>query len=85
MITAQDPFRLIPTARRCSNVFALWNNRDSDMIQGLARKCGITAEKLVALFREHCSRIIDSIWIDMTPGSPALFRKNNFQILNIRD
>ena len=83
ILTAQDPFRLIPSVRRCANVFVMWNNHDGDMIKRLARKCGMTPEKLVKLFEEHCQEAHDCIWIDSTAGSPAPIRKNGFQRLRL--
>ena len=83
MLTAQDPFRLLPTVRRCSNVFVMWNNHDGDMIQALARKCGVDPSKLLKLFHQHCQGPHNSIWLDMTPGTPAPLRKNGFQILTL--
>ena len=44
VLTAQDPFRILPTVRRCTNVFILWNNHDGDMVRALSRKTGLTAE-----------------------------------------
>ena len=83
ILTAQDPFRLLPTVRRCANVFVMWNNHDGDMIQRLARKCGMTSKKLLDLFHEHCEEPHDCIWLDFTTGSPAPIRKNGFQPLHV--
>jgi len=79
MLTAQDPFRILPTVRRCANVFVLWNNHDGDMVQTLARKCGLAPSQLLRMFRQHCRDGHDSIWLDFTSHSPAPFRKNGFQ------
>ena len=79
ILTAQDPFRIIPSVRRCSNVFVLWNNHDMDMIKTLARKTGVPAETLQQILEEQCQGAHDSIWLDFTPDSPAPFRKNGYE------
>jgi len=79
ILTAQDPFRILPTVRRCMNVFVLWNNHDTDMIRSLARKVNSSAEKLKILIKEQLRRPHDSLWLDFTPNSPAPIRKNGFE------
>ena len=83
ILTAQDPFRILPTVRRCSNVFVLWNNHDKDMIYTLARKTGLPAKRLQDTLRTQCRGPHDSLWVDLTPGSPARFRKNGYQRLTL--
>jgi len=79
MLTAQDPFRIIPSVRRCSNVFVLWNNNDMDMIKTLARKMGVSAERLMHVLEQQCQGAHDSFWLDFTPNSPAPYRKNGYE------
>ena len=79
MLTAQDPFRIPPTVRRCMNVFVLWNHHDGDMLRTLARKTGKSEEVLEKVLRTHCQDPHDSVWIDRTPDSPAPFRKNGYE------
>ena len=79
MVTAQDPFRLLPAVRRCMNVFVLWNNHDQDMLRTLARKTGKSEDILKHVFTTHCREPHDSVWIDLTPHSPAPFRKNGYE------
>ena len=81
MVTAQDPFRILPTVRRCINVFVLWNNHDQDMLRTLARKTGKTVETLEHVLTTQCQGPHDSVWIDMSPNSPAPFRKNGYERL----
>lgn len=78
-LTAQDPFRVPVTVRRCTNVFVLWPSRDHDMIRSMARKTGIAAADLVKVFAEQCTRPHDHLWFDFTPESPSRFRKNGYQ------
>ena len=82
MVTAQDPFRILPTVRRCVNVFVLWNNHDQDMLRTLARKTGKTVEALERVLTTQCQDHHDSVWIDLSPDSPAPFRKNGYERLS---
>ena len=84
VLTAQDPFRILPTVRRCTNVFVLWNNHDGDMVKSLARKTGLSSKKLTRVLEESCQDAHDSFWIDLTPDSPAKFRKNGYETLAIQ-
>lgn len=79
ILTAQDPFRILPTVRRCTNVFVLWNNHDQDMLKMLSRKTGTSSEQLLTLMEHECHGPHDSIWLDLTPDSPAPIRKNGYQ------
>jgi len=83
MLTAQDPFRIMPTVRRCSNVFILWNNVDSDMLVRLSRKLGVASEDLQRVLEEECKGSHDSLWLDFTPDSPATIRKNGYERLHL--
>ena len=81
ILTAQDPFRILPTVRRCANIFVLWNNHDRDMLRMLARKTGKSVDMLEHALTTYCQRPHDSVWIDLTPNSPAPFRKNGYERL----
>ena len=83
MITTQDPFRIMPTVRRCSNIFVLWNNLDLEMARTLARKMGLSPEKLQRAIETHCTGAHDSLWLDFTADSPAPFRRNGYEKINI--
>ena len=82
MVTAQDPFRILPTVRRCMSVFVLWNNHDQDMLRTLSRKTGKSEQLLDSVLTTQCKGPHDSVWIDLTPNSPAPFRKNGYEVLN---
>ena len=83
ILTAQDPFSILPTVRRCSNVFVVWNNHDGDMLKLLSRKTGHGTEQLSKALVQHCRGPHDSFWIDLTPNSPAKYRKNGYQALKL--
>jgi len=79
ILTAQDPFRIIPTVRRCSNVFVLWNNHDKDMLKSLARKTGVDVDRYQDVLENQCQGPHDSFWLDFTSDSPAPYRKNGYE------
>ena len=81
MLTAQDPFRIIPVVRRCANIFVLWNHHDEDMLRTLARKTGRSMDTLKSVLTNHCQAPHDHVWIDLTPDSPAPFRKNGYETI----
>ena len=78
MLTAQDPFQIIPAVRRCTNIFVLWKSHDHSMLQTLASKTGCSATALKDMMNKHLLNPHDSLWIDLTPNSPAPFRLNGY-------
>ncbi len=84
MLTAQDPFRIMATVRRCSNIFVIWHNHDMMMIKTLAQRLtNISSDQLCALFEEKCKTNHDSLWIDLTDMTPAPFRKNGYEVFSL--
>jgi len=83
LLTAQDPFRIMATARRCANFFNVWNNHDQTMIRTLATKTGVRKEKLSEAFQTMCPGVHDFLSIDLTDDSPAPFRKNGYEKINL--
>ena len=85
MITTQDPFRILPTVRRCMNIFVLWNNHDQDMLRTLARKTGKSVELLEHVLTVHCQEPHDSVWIDLTPGFAGSVPKERVRTFDTPD
>ena len=83
MLTAQDPFRIMPTVRRCTNIFVIWNNHDQTMIKTLASKLGIDPKKLTHVFHTKCPSHHDSLWFDFTTNTPAEVRLNGYEKFNL--
>lgn len=75
LLCAQDPFNTPAIVRRCSNLWVLWPNRDADAMQTIARRCGV--QNLTGLFK-YCQTPKDSIWVDLTDGSPHKLRLNGY-------
>jgi len=85
MLTAQDPFRILPTVRRCTNFFVLWNNSDGDMLKTLAQKIGLEPDRLQTILQRECRGAHDSLWLDFTVDTPAPFRRNGYECLTLAD
>lgn len=81
LLCAQDAFNIPPIVRRCSNLFVFWKNNDHDSMSNIARKSGISSYEFKQLFNEFIKEPRDSLWIDMTCGSPYPLRKNGFTII----
>lgn len=80
IVTSQDAFSIPVSVRRSSNIFVLWNSPDLDSISTLARKTGLKAEQLKAIFQKFTSKH-EALWVDLTDDSPATLRKDCYQII----
>lgn len=80
MLASQNFFNPPPIVRRCCNMFILWNNHDYNSMAQTAGKTGLTAKQLQALFK-----IVgdgrNSLWLDLTSGSPYKIRKNGYELI----
>lgn len=80
IFTCTQNFYSLPIiVRRTSNCFVLWDNNDKRYIQDMASKCMIPKKKFLELF-SHLTNFHDSLWIDLTKGSPAKIRINGYNI-----
>jgi hypothetical protein len=82
MLTAQDPFQIPVCLRRYANIFFLWKSHDLNMVRSLASRTGLSKNQLEEMFRTNCTKTHDSLCIDLTPDSPAPYRKNGFEIIH---
>lgn len=80
-LCSQDPFNVPPIVRRCSNLWVLWKSPDVDSTARVAGKTGMTKKDLLYLFKKNLKQFRDSLWIDMSAGSPYPLRKNGFEII----
>lgn len=76
-ICAQNFYNIPPIVRRTSDLFIMWAPRDMTSINSVADRVGLD---LHALFKQ-CPEQHDSLWVDLTPKSPAPIRKNGFELL----
>jgi len=80
-LCTQDVFNLQPNIRRCANLWVLWRSVDLDSMATIARKGGMAVDSFKGIFEDLMKEPRDSLWIDMTPKSPAPMRKNGYQKL----
>jgi hypothetical protein len=75
-VCTQDWFNIPTIVRRCGNVWILWVSPDSNNMANIGRRIGIDN------FNDYATRVLpefrDSLWIDMTDGTPYPRRKNGF-------
>ena len=79
-LCSQDSFNVPPIVRRCSNLFVFWKTPDLDSISNIARKTGYTACQFREFFKS-LTKAHDSLWLDLTKGSPAPCRKNGYILI----
>ena len=82
ILCSQDAFNVPPIVRRCSNLFVLWRCPDLDAMATCARKTGMKSEGFNSIFNKLMLDSRDSLWLDMTSGSPYPMRKNGYTIIN---
>jgi hypothetical protein len=78
ILCSQDAFNVPPIVRRCSNLYILWRSPDIDAMAMAARKTGLKSNNFNSIFNQLMLEPRDSLWIDMTTGSPWPLRKNGF-------
>lgn len=77
--TSQDFYNMPAGVRRCTNFFVLWKPVDENVLPTVARRVGVSVDKLSALFT-LCPGSHDSVWVDKTDGTPYPIRINAFDI-----
>ena len=81
ILCSQDPFNVPPIVRRCSNLWILWKCSDLDAMSTCARKTGMKSQNFNDIFSQLMKTSKDSLWLDMTDGSPYPLRKNGYEII----
>lgn len=85
-LTAQDPFSVPATVRRCANLWVLWGMDDSNAVSIVSRRIGMEGARLSELFREHLQGFHDSLWFDRTNMTPYPVRVNGGLVVSsVRD
>jgi hypothetical protein len=80
-LTAQDPFSVPAICRRCANLWILWSTDDVQSLQTLGRRVGFQSKDFEHIFKKYLPGRKDSLWIDLTDGSPYPLRINGYQML----
>jgi hypothetical protein len=80
----QSPVRGVPKiARDCSNVFIVFKPHDTDTLTTVGRRIGLKKEEIVGVFKDVLPHWRDSLCCDLSPNSPAKYRKNIFQPIKV--
>ena len=66
--------------RQCS-FFIIYKTVDLNSMRTISSRVGLRYEKFLDLFNKHIKRVHDSLWIDLTNGSPAPLRLNGYEII----
>lgn len=85
ILCSQDPFNVPPIVRRCSNLWIMWKLLDLDAMSTCARKTGLKSGNLNTMFNTLDINGYNSLWIDMTTGSPYKLRKNGYTLITKED
>lgn len=82
VVLCSQNFTNIPAiCRRCANFFVIWKTNDMDAMSGVGRKSGLKPDKFKSIFYNDMKGHRDSLWIDLTDGSPYPVRKNGFEVI----
>ena len=81
VINSQTLTQVPTNLRRACNFYVVWKSGDSKDMTNIASKIGMRPENLNNLFETVLSTPRDSLWVDLTPGTPAPLRRNGFEPL----
>ena len=82
-ITHQSFFDLPSLVRKLCNVFVIWKPRSSTELKLISNRIGLEPSQVVDFFENKCEKHTDSLMVDFNPHSPAVFRKNIFEKLDL--
>jgi len=83
IVCYQSFFDVPPIVKKCTNVFVLYKPNDLDEIKTIARRVGMKGDIMVDIFKKLLPEKRDTLCIDLTEGSPAPYRKNLFQAIDM--
>lgn len=81
--THQSFFELPNLVRKLCNVFIIWKPRSSTELKLISNRIGLESEQVERIFETQCNGYRDSLCIDFNINTPARFRKNIFETLDI--
>jgi hypothetical protein len=85
ILAHQSWFRIPKIAKDCSNVFIIFRPHDNDELATIGRRVGLKKDDIFDLFKTCLPNWRDSLTIDLCPNSPAKFRRNLFEPIQIDD
>ncbi len=82
LMAVQDLFAIYsPTIQRMVNLFVIWSSHDRNQFRMICNRVGMNEEEMDQIFKDLKFGPRDSLMIDMTPNTPARFRKNIFDVI----
>jgi hypothetical protein len=82
--THQSFFELPNLVRKLCNVYILWKPRSSTELKLIASRIGLKQEMLSHVFEHTCNEYRDSLCVDLNINTPAHFRKNIFEPIDMK-
>lgn len=81
--TAQDPINIPPCIRRTANLIILFKMFDTPTIANVCRKSELTVKQFTYIFDNIIKKSNDSFWIDLSKKTPAPYRMNCYDIIDL--
>ena len=78
-LLTQDFYNIPPIARRTASLFVLWKPRDMQSMDTVSKRVG---QDLKQIFTHIATEEHDSVWIDLTPKTPAPLRLNGYTLIH---
>jgi hypothetical protein len=72
-------------ARKCASCYLIYKPNGKSELSSIANRVGMESEDMHYIFKNICSGIYDSLFVDKTIGSPAELRKNIFEKIEISE
>ena len=83
MLTAQDGFSIPAICRRCCNLWVIWRIDCTDSLKAIGRRFGMKSKVFETIFDAFLIDKKDSLWVDMSDGSPHPLRVNGYNMLKL--
>jgi len=80
-INNQNMIDVPASIRRMCNIFVLFRTEDMNLLGIIAKRVGISTKDLFYIFENFITEPHDSLWIDLTRGTPCKLRINGFHRL----
>lgn len=83
ILAHQSWFRIPKIVKDTANIFVIFRPHDLDELKTIGRRVGLSKNVIVNIFDTYLPNWRDSLTIDLNPKSPAKYRKNLFEPLDI--
>lgn len=83
IVCYQSFFDVPPIVKKCTNVFIIYRPNDNDELSTIARRVGMKKELMLELWTQLLTNKRDTLCLDLTENTPAPYRKNLFQRIDV--